>query len=109
MKISEYMKGVFQQVYRMKNPESIDRVWFQFLSVCLEDGISMAAGNRLISIFGTLLPNKVEGLSMEFLMSSIEKWSCVPLGLTRISICPECNIENRPGLLLILLGEEKAD
>ena len=102
MQISEYMEGVFQQVYKMKDPGSVDSVWFQFLSVCLEDGMSMATGNRLISIFSTLQPNRIEGLSMEFLMSSIENWSCVPSCLTRIGICSECSIENRPGQVFCL-------
>ena len=39
------------QFYRVQASSKVDVRWCQFLSVCLEEGVSMAAGDRILSIF----------------------------------------------------------
>ena len=95
------MKHVFQQIYTMGDSSEMNEMWCQFLSVCLEEGVSMAAGDRLISTITPFLKFKTE-MTMNCLMNMIRNWSCTPSSMISVTMCPECSYENLPGQVFCL-------
>lgn len=95
------MKSVFQQTYRMGDSSKVDYMWCQFLSVCLEEGVSIAAGDRLIRTITPYMKFRTK-MTMNRLMKKIRDWSCTPSSMICITMCPECSSENLPGQVFCL-------
>ena len=79
----------FEQTFRTKRLATLDSLWCLLLSKSLEEGVSVAAGDRYISVFGPLLRDQMTLPSMD-LMKVVMDWSCAPSSLTRVILCPVC-------------------
>lgn len=71
------------------------------LSVCLEEGVSIAAGDRLIRTITPYMKFRTK-MTMNRLMKKIRDWSCTPSSMICITMCPECSSENLPGQVFCL-------
>ena len=49
----------FEQTFRTKRLATLDSLWCLLLSKSLEEGVSVAAGDRYISVFGPLLRDQM--------------------------------------------------